>query len=43
VAQWHSGLKIAFGYVSSHMDWYDPDNHKGAELQEMVADCVRKM
>ena len=41
VMQWHPELNIGFGYVPSLLEWYEFNNHKGANLQQLVVKCAK--
>jgi len=43
IFQWFPQLGISLAYVPSRMAWYDAGNRKGADLQQAVADAVRKL
>ena len=41
VMQWNPELNIGFGYIPSLLEWYEFDNHKGANLQQLVVECAK--
>ena len=41
--QWHSELKIGFGFCGTLMHWYDFANTPAAELQQKVVECVKNI
>ena len=43
VCQYHTGLKIGFGYAPLDFLYYDPTNNTGAALQGEVVKCVMQM
>ena len=43
VFQWHPELKIGFAYLPSLLQPLDMTNLRGARLQEVAVDCVRKL
>ena len=40
VMQWNPELNIGFGYIPSLLEWYEFNNHKGANLQQLVVECA---
>ncbi len=42
VFQWHPELGISFAYVPTQLCWYDMANSRGGELQQVLADCVKR-
>ena len=42
VFQWHPELKIGFAFVPSCLHWFDFANLRGAKLQKLVLECVKK-
>ena len=42
IFQWHPELKIGFAFVPSCLHWFDFANLRGAKLQKLVLECVKK-
>ena len=40
IFQWHPGLKIGFCFVPTVLFQIDLMNQRGAELQQLVKECV---
>ena len=41
VMQWNPKFNIGFGYIPSLLEWYEFNNHKGANLQQLVVECAK--